>query len=66
MDVLRGALEEASPESYEELFLALGRVYNEFMERMMNLSSGGEGGRPLPDMEGLLDRVKEFQPEFVE
>lgn len=36
----------------------------------MNRESGGIGGRPLPDMEGFLQRLPEiaerFEPAFIE
>jgi hypothetical protein len=51
MEGLRDAMVEMDPRSYEDLFRALGDYYNEYAERMMNLESGGQGGRPLPDME---------------
>lgn len=65
MEGLRDVMVEVDPRSYEDLFRALGDYYNEYAERMMNLESGGQGGRPLPDMESVLGRLKEFEQDFV-
>jgi hypothetical protein len=61
MEGLKDIFIELDARSYGDLFRALGDYYNEYAERMMNMESGGQGGRPLPDMEEFLGRLKEFE-----
>jgi hypothetical protein len=43
--------------SYETFFEEFGRAYDEVAMRYMNVQNGGQGGRPLPDMETVFNEL---------
>lgn len=56
-----GMMETAAPEmtSYDDFFGAFANAYDTIAERYAALDSGGKGGRPLPDMDGIMGLIRE-------
>ena len=52
--------------NYESMFRIFGQVYDRYAERMMNIESGGAGGRPLPDMEAFLGALQQNADQLTE